>query len=304
MIRATLTLLLFTSQLLLAFDASFTADSLQGSLGDILSFGWNISHAQDVTLEVGEFDLEPTGIELIDQELEPTDTGSALRFQVAVYDSIGSYHFPSFTLYAREAGHLDSLFLRGPDLQITSILGAADTTFRDIKGLHHIRTPLPLKLILGILGIVLLIGVALFIFLRRKHAGRMGQAAQKVIIPPEQAHVIALRELERLRRSKYLRFEQFKNFYTELSFIVKQYLEQRYLINALELTTCELMELLRSGEELNNEQQMTIRKLLEIADFVKFAKGSSSEVEAGSYLSGAIAIVKQTKINLNQGDKA
>ena len=286
---------------LIGFEAQFQGDSLKGSLGEILSFGWDIQHPPGAQLTFSEIDLEGTGIEVLDRELVNIEGGSSLQFNTAIYDSVGIYVFPSSIVYLEDSNGLDSLFLRGPDLEIASILTPADTTFRDIKGIHAIRTPI--NLVYGlILVLVLAVVYLIFHLFRRRNTLKVQSKPLKIIVPPEEAHIIALRAFESLKRSKYVRFEQFKDFYSDLTHILKEYYENRFLVDALHQTTSEFLITMNSMVEFDTELINETQELLEKADIIKFAKAGSDELESGKALNLAIEIVKRTKIQSNQGD--
>ena len=286
---------------LIGFEAQFQGDSLKGSLGEILSFGWDIQHPPGAQLTFSEIDLEGTGIEVLDRELVNIEGGSSLQFNTAIYDSVGIYVFPSSIVYLEDSNGLDSLFLRGPDLEIASILTPADTTFRDIKGIHAIRTPI--NLVYGlILVLVLAVVYLIFHLFRRRNTLKVQSKPLKIIVPPEEAHIIALRAFESLKRSKYVRLEHFKDFYSDLTHILKEYYENRFLVDALDQTTSEFLITMNSMVEFDTELINETQELLEKADIIKFAKAGSDELESGKALNLAIEIVKRTKIQSNQGD--
>ncbi len=298
-----LLLVVMMTQTVFGVDAIFHADSLHGSLGDIISFGWTLDHDTNIPLHFAEIELDGTGIEILDQKITKTSTGSDIDFSTAIYDSVGIYHFPSVMAYLGEPDAQDSLILRGPDIEIRSILTASDTTFRDIKGLHSVKLPFDLSILVWVLGVLLIVWLGYLIFKRFSIKDRATKP-EKIIVPPEMAHVIALRDLEHLKRSKYLRFEQYKEFYSELTHILKTYYENRYLIDALELTTSEFMDKIGGMAEFNAEQLATTRQILETADFIKFAKGSSNELESGEALNRIILLVKETMIKEDQGEQS
>jgi len=284
-------------------EAQFQSESLSGYLGDVVRFGWDIIHPQEASLNFSEIDVEGTGIEVLDRTLTNIEGGSHLGFETAVYDSVGIYTFPSAMLFLSFEDTVDSLLLQGPNIEIVSVLVPSDTTFRDIKAIHHIRTPL--NLIYLLYGLLLLgfIYLLYYVFKRFKKK-TSAKLLQKVIVPPEEAHVIALREFESLKRSKYIRFEQFKEFYSELTHILKQYYENRYLVDALEQTTSEFLDTMRSMPEFDKQLIDETHIILQKADFIKFAKGKSDELESGKSLSQAIDLVKRTKVEMNQGDNS
>lgn len=295
-----LTLALLLSQAF-SFDAIFMADSLTGSLGDVITFGWQVHHDDESTIAFSEIDMTGSGIELLDSDIVPTGKGSNIMFRTAVYDSVGLYTFPSTVAYLSSPNGLDSLFLRGPDLQIISVLTPSDTTFRDIKGLHKIKAPWNLWTLL-LITVVLLILVATLILLKRFRSDPKEAEQVKVIVPPEDAHITALRALETLKRAKYIRLEQYKEFYSQLTHILKQYYENRFLVDALEQTTSEFLETMTNMPEFDEVMTTETHQLLERADFIKFAKAKSDELESGKALSLVVDLVNRTKVNNNQGD--
>ncbi len=301
--RVRFLLILLLLNITFALEAKFQADSLNGSLGDIIAFSWDITHDHEADFSIKAFDLDDTGIEVLSHISHKTDFGTHLQFETAVYDSVGIYHFPSLVVYTEDAAGLDSLYLQGPDLEITSILSPSDTTFRDIKGLHRIRRPFNLVTLLWIAG-GLIILYLVYLIVKRIRVKKSEKAAEEIIIPPEEAHVVALRDLEHLKRSKYLRFEQFKEFHSELTHILKQYYENRYLMDALDLTTSELTDKIKGMGEFDDALVSETSDILEIADLIKFAKAPSNELDSAAALNQAIEIVNRTKLQNDQGENA
>ncbi|HAK00466.1 MAG TPA: hypothetical protein DCM62_10625 [Bacteroidales bacterium] len=111
--------------------------------------------------------------------------------------------------------------------------------------------------------------------------------------PELPAHVEALKNLERLQQKKLWQSGKVKLYYIELTYILRHYLERRFAIKALEITTDETLALL-SG--LMHEQHLLImiENLLRTADLAKFAKlqpdGSTNDV----CMANAILFVKST----------
>jgi len=90
-------------------------------------------------------------------------------------------------------------------------------------------------------------------------------------IPEIDPHQAALQLLQHLRKKPYLNQGAFKPFYLEATEIVRAYLSQRFAINALDLTTAELLMKLEtlSAPGLDRDG---LKRWLEHADLVKFAK--------------------------------
>ena len=151
---------------------------------------------------------------------------------------------------------------------------------------------LPWILFIGLMALVIF---ALYWFvLRKKPLTEEEITAQ---LPPYDR---ALLELERLENSKYLIQDEFKKYYSELTQIVRAYLEEEVHISALESTTSQLLdrlELMRdAGElELKDDTLEQFRKILETADLVKFAKSKPSTSVAEKDREAVKEIVIKTK---------
>ena len=118
----------------------------------------------------------------------------------------------------------------------------------------------------GLLGAAL-VAFAIYMIVRwRKGRPIFGQPKPK--LPP---HVAAIRALEALNSQKLWQNGKHKAYYTRLTDIMRQYLKERYGIQALEMTSDEIMSAL-SAVELEDKNRGELSQLLKTADFVKFAK--------------------------------
>jgi hypothetical protein len=106
---------------------------------------------------------------------------------------------------------------------------------------------------------------------------------------------VALEALRKLRESDLLATGQIKAFYIELSEIVRRYIEGRYFVPALELTTGELMDDLKQVT-LEPDARDMLRDLLELSDLVKFAKYAPASEEHERAPQLAESFVETTKL--------
>lgn len=82
----------------------------------------------------------------------------------------------------------------------------------------------------------------------------------------------ALMELEKLRVKKLWQTGKMKEYHTELTDILRKYIEDRFLLMAMESTTGEILEDLEDKTNIQKEYRETLGKILLMADLVKFAK--------------------------------
>ncbi len=134
------------------------------------------------------------------------------------------------------------------------------------------------KNLLIILVIVALIAFLLYWFIWRKKP--LTEAEKIALLPPYDRAKLALKQLD---ESPYLLNDEVKEYYSELTFIIRKYLDEKVYDRAMESTTDELisrLRLLKDGNqiELGDSDIKNLESILKRADLVKFAK-SSVDVE-------------------------
>ncbi|MCM4171165.1 hypothetical protein DHD32_06720 [Arenibacter sp. TNZ] len=151
------------------------------------------------------------------------------------------------------------------------------------------------KILLWILGILLVAGAALYWFVFRKKA--LSDAEKVALLPPFDRAILGLKELE---KSKYLIQDDYKSYYSELTDIVRSYLEEDVHVTALESTTDQLIDKLEMMKDagqlkLDNETIQQFKKVLQTSDLVKFAKSKPENSVAEQDRKSVEQIVIKTK---------
>jgi len=116
-------------------------------------------------------------------------------------------------------------------------------------------------------------------------------------LPPFDRALEALKELEKEYPSEQ---EEYKNYYSRLTDVVRRYLEEEAKIDALESTSDELLtklELRKNAGTLDLDQKTlnSLRKVLQNADLVKFAKSLPEQQIATADRTVVEQVVKETK---------
>lgn len=107
-------------------------------------------------------------------------------------------------------------------------------------------------------------------------------------------HKVAMRKIEQIKEEKIWQSEDSKEYYTQLTDTLRQYIKERYGFNALEMTSYEIIQKL---QEVNDEDAVSeLRELFQTADLVKFAKYSTLINENDRNLVSAIEYINQTKL--------
>ena len=99
---------------------------------------------------------------------------------------------------------------------------------------------------------------------------------QIALLPPYDRAKLALKKLD---ESHYLEHEQLKDYYSELTLIIRKFLDEKVYDHSLESTTDELitkLRLLKDGNQisLSTETISNLESILRRADLVKFAKSA------------------------------
>ncbi len=139
------------------------------------------------------------------------------------------------------------------------------------------------------LVLLLLVAVAVILYLWLKKKKR-AEASPEVVAPEIPPHVEALATLEGIKSMSLLRRGGVKEFYTLVSDVVRVYKGKIHGIDAMEKTTGEVMEFFgrRSVEGLDE-----LKRFLEEADRVKFAKYAPPEMDINGLMSRAEALVRR-----------
>jgi hypothetical protein len=139
--------------------------------------------------------------------------------------------------------------------------------------------------------------VALIIWAIIRYGPKLKKKEQEILKPAvvEAAHIIAFRELKRLQDEELWQKGETKKYYTRLTEILRQYLENRFMVFSMEMTTSETLEaLIRTGFR-KDENYEKLKSVLVSADLVKFAKYKPDKDENETSFEDAWNFVLVTK---------
>ncbi|MFI5157380.1 MAG: hypothetical protein ACHQF4_00855 [Sphingobacteriales bacterium] len=212
-------------------------------------------------------------------------------YTVTSFDS-GVYVLPQFTFHTK-AGDIKTGTIT---LQIKSV--PVDTT----KAFYDIKQPLAVSYNLwdwikdhwGILAVILFMALwALGIIYYIKNKPKPAE-----YVEPSQVYTtdeIAINKLNALNGKKLWQQGDVKLYYIELTEILRDYLEKRYLIQAHEQTTDQIFDGLKS-KALTKESSNVLFQILKLADLVKFAKQQPTAYENEQSIENAIIFIQQTRV--------
>jgi hypothetical protein len=171
-----------------------------------------------------------------------------------------------------------------------------DTT----KNFHEIIEPLDAPVVFRevlpyLVLAVLLIAIAVFIVWYRRYKARKEAEVFVETKPRILPQLIARGRFRDLEAAKYWQQGDVKSYFSELSNILREYLENRYRILALESTTDEILDDLKETR-FPQLQAMPLQSFLETADLAKFAKHKPSPEDCQEALGYAEKLIKETQL--------
>jgi hypothetical protein len=118
---------------------------------------------------------------------------------------------------------------------------------------------------------------------------------QEIIIekPKFPAHLTAFETLEKIKQEAIWKENKTKEYYSAIADTIRLYIEERFNINALELTSDEIIKIFKS-QVVDSESKAKLSQILTLSDFVKFAKQIPIEAEHSLTLNNAFDFVKGT----------
>lgn len=253
---------------------SFKTDSTQIKIGEQIRYTIEVETdtAQKVIFPQGQTFLPLEMVEAypVDTALNNARYTLIKKYALTQFDS-GTYTLPpQKVLINNKAFFSDSLKVFVADVAVDTL----KQKMYDIKPIIEVEKSYAglWKTLLWVLLGLLLAAAVIYWFVFKKKP--LTEAEKIALLPPYDR---ALLELKKLDESKFLIQAEYKEYYSQLTNIVRAYLEEDVHISALESTTDELiekLELLKDSGNLKIDED-TIRQfknVLQTADLVKFAK--------------------------------
>ena len=201
----------------------------------------------------------------------------------------GTYRLPDI-LVLRDGK--DTLVFEGVDLDVKTMpVDTATYQLHDIKGqMRYPLTPgevMPWVMVFWLAAGLVILVVCLLLVRKRRATGEVAAVR-------DPAHVVALRALDKWRDEAFWAPERQKAFYSGITDTLKTYIEERFGVDAPEMTPAELFDALRDEKSIPADLREELRGVFECADFVKFAKHVASGEENARALPTAVRFVNST----------
>jgi len=280
-IRKRLVTITFCLLSILSFSqVKFSIDSTKIKIGEQITYKIEVE-ADTTDLVVFPEGQTFTPLEMIESYKTDTTKNKAKynlikKYGLTQFDS-GSYTIPrQKIIIGTKTFYTDSLKVLVNNIKVDS----TKQGLYDIKPFIQVEksTSNWWKPLLYILAALLIVGFLLYWFIWRKKP--LTEEEEIALLPPYERAKLALKKLD---ESDFLMQAELKGYYSELTFIIRRYLDEKVYDRALESTTDELvsrLKLLKDGNqiELSHDDIRNIETILKRADLVKFAK-SEPDIE-------------------------
>ncbi len=284
--------------LLLAIVVSAVLDSTTIFIGDQtdLHLQATMDATEQVSLPVYGEILMPE-IEIVDRTIADTAQLSDGRMQVNQYLTITSFKDSLFYIAPQPfvCGG-DTLWSEPLSLNVVQPF-EVDTTLAitDIKDIQDAPIwwwGIIRWILLGLLLIGLGIGIYYLVRYIRKH--KTGATEEEEQAPLRPAEEVALEKLDEIKAEKIWQEGKVKEYHTELTDVIREYISRRYEVSSTEKTSDETLRELKPLMKEQKDLFDRLRKMLSLADLVKFAKWTTTPDENESALLTAYDFVRET----------
>ena len=293
---------LFTSLFAFSQGASISAelDTNIIKLGGQTKLRLRIEHTKDVTIVFPQFkDSIASHIEIVEEHKLDTVSEKITTFYkmekvytITSFDS-GYWVIPPIRVYMNND---TNQFLETEPVML-EVKGVSLDPQKDVNDIKEpLSLGITLKEILIIVGIIMLVlglisGIILYYLFFRKKKIKITQLFQP---KPLAAHEKALGLLEQLRKKKLWENNQVKLYHSELTDIIRGYIDERFGVSSPEQVSDETLAAMKG--KVDETTFTKLRNMLQLADMVKFAKEQPLPNENELSMNHAVDFVNSTKL--------
>ena len=288
--------------MILALIVSATLDSTTLFIGDQTDLHLRATGevGEQVTMPMLDKELIP-GVEIVDRTIVDTLTLKDGRVQYDQYLTLTSFEDSLFYIAPLPfVNGDDTVWSDGLTLNVVQPfeMDTTDMAITDIKGVY--KAPIWWW---GIFRWVLLalllagVGVAGYYLITYLQSRKREEEGNEVVTEPlRPAEEVALEKLDAIKEKKIWQQGQVKEYHTQLTDVVREYIARRFEVSSVEQTSDETLRDIRPLLNERKDLYDQLRKMLTLADLVKFAKWSATPDENELSLRNAYTFVRETTI--------
>jgi hypothetical protein len=281
-------------------EVNSAVDTSRITIGDRITYTLSINHVDTMRVEkpgegvnLGQFEIKD--YKIYDPVREQGRVEEKFEYVISVFDT-GTFVIPPFPVAYFPTDSLGDYKLIEANpitIFVESVIQDEERQLRDVS--PPIDIPFDYFVLFTVLASVILIGTMVFfgyrLYKKRKETGYLIRPPE----PPRPAHEIALEAIEALIKKDLIAEGLIKEFYIEISEIIRRYIEGRFFIPALEETSSEILRELKN-QDIDEEIQIHAKEFLELSDLVKFAKYKPVDEENQKIISLSKEFIEATMV--------
>lgn len=271
-------------------------DTTYTTIGSPISYLITVQLPQDKIVKFPEWELEDP-LEIRSSEFSTSGLENIGRYEIVFWDT-GKVVIPgvAITILNMDSSFAYDMTADTMFMEVVSITEQDPSFKQSGGGIMPIKDPVPVRIplpwqtiILSILLLGILIAIGL-IWKKRLKADVSYEERPEYLKEPD---IIALEKLDNLDQSGLLEKGEIKEFYAQLSLILREYTENSLYIRTLEMTTEEIREN-RPAFPYTDDQIASYFKILSGADMAKYAKHIAALDQCSQDMVLSRNIVKET----------
>ena len=270
------------------------------TIGDVITYTVTVTRDKDVKVKLpglaenlGQFEIRD--YKVFDPLKKDGKIIDRVQYKISTFD-IGDFQIPPISIQYSIPPDTVEHVLKSEAIKITveSVAPSKEGDIKDIKPPVEIPfdwRPYVKYGLFGLLGLLLL-GALVYFWIRKRSGKPLIPLKAE---PPRPPHEVALEALESLQNSDFLEKGQVKRYYSDVSEIIRRYIGGRFGVDALDLTSTELLSELKSIP-ISDEHLQLMTDFTDLCDLVKFAKYIPEDEENQKVIDWAFQFIHETMV--------
>ncbi|MDI6641017.1 MAG: hypothetical protein QME68_01730 [Elusimicrobiota bacterium] len=283
---------LFISYAFSQISINSSVDKKEIAIGDSIIYTLTIKCPKEYKFAIPDFKNILQNFEIRNQEVKTKKNLKIYEFELTSYTT-GEQKINSFEIEFVGPGTERKVIQQK---EIPIVVKFAFTDIENAKDIRDIKPQLlPPRSVLYYILPFLTTAAGIYILSRKQKKiilqSQKSASPQEILSPEE----VAYRNLEKLNSSDLISQGKIKEYYVELSEIIRRYLAAKYKVPVIERTTDELYADLK--KILDVKYNIKIKEFLEVCDLVKFAKYIPKIQEIQQDFNRAKELIKESHVS-------
>ena len=276
-----------------SFQLSVSTDTSSAAIGDLIKFRIQTEFLGDNYLVIPETQFnEPLEVRQLEPLYNENGKITGIDYILSLWDT-GMVVIPTIAVNVFKPDSTLDFVVNTDSIEINVVSIVAKTgsqSMRPIKGPVPVSRRWPMTTIILVL---LLAGILYGLYVIYGKRVPTEHIEVETVQSSKTADEMALEKLNHLKGSKYLQSGEIKEFYVQLSYILREYVENSVYIKTLEMTTEEIKQY-RSVIPFDRDQLGIWMDILQRADLSKYAKLDPEKMICHEDLAAGETFVKNT----------